>query len=145
MSMMSEQVKELRRCAALYDLSCGREVEGTKELLRRAADTIEALSEKVRAQNRCLPQELEQYREAGTPDECRKARERQVPRKPENVSAIKYRDGKGYSDCDVVLCPYCRKRLRVKRKCDYCDKCGQAIDWSGVYDEAESSLHESHE
>lgn len=53
MSMLSEQVKELRRCAALYDLSCGREVEGTKELLRRAADTIEALSEKARVQNRC--------------------------------------------------------------------------------------------
>ncbi len=53
MSMLSEQVKELRRCAALYDLSCGREAEGTKELLRRAADTIEALSEKVRAQNGC--------------------------------------------------------------------------------------------
>lgn len=52
MSMISELVKELRRCAALYDLSCGREAEA-KELLRRAADTIEVLSEKVRTQNRC--------------------------------------------------------------------------------------------
>lgn len=50
MSMISELVKELRRCAALYDR--GREAEA-KELLRRAADTIEALSEKVRAQNGC--------------------------------------------------------------------------------------------
>ena len=53
MSMLSEQVKELRRCAALYNLSCGKKVEGTEQLLRQAAGTIEALSEKVRAQSRC--------------------------------------------------------------------------------------------
>lgn len=49
MSILSEQVKELRRTAALYDLSLhDREIEGTEELLRRAADTIEMLSEKMR-------------------------------------------------------------------------------------------------
>ena len=87
--------------------------------------------------------ELEQYRKIGTLDECREEREKQVPKKPENISSTKYRDGKGCSDCDVVLCHYCRKRLRVKRRRDYCDNCGQAIDWSGERGEAEeSSLHE---
>lgn len=48
MSMTTELVKKLRRYAKAYTESpLGREVDGTKELLRKAADTIEELSAKV--------------------------------------------------------------------------------------------------
>ena len=48
MSMTTELVKKLRRYAKAYTESpLGREVDGTKELLRKAADTIEELSLKL--------------------------------------------------------------------------------------------------
>lgn len=51
--------------------------------------------------------------------------EKQIPRKPVNKS-----NGKRIENCDVVVCPNCNKRLKLKSKGRYCDKCGQAIDWS---------------
>lgn len=32
--------------------------------------------------------------------------------------------------CDQVFCPNCGKRLRVKYKGKFCDKCGQKLKWS---------------
>lgn len=50
MSIINELVDKLKKYAAEYDLPpFGREIEGTKELLFRAADIIEALSEKQEA------------------------------------------------------------------------------------------------
>lgn len=52
MDMVREQVKELRKLAGRYEtLPYGREVYGTAELLKQAADTIEALSSKLAAAN----------------------------------------------------------------------------------------------
>lgn len=135
MSMITEQVKELRRCAALYDLSCGREVEGTKQLLRRAADAIEALSEKVRARDGHLLEELEEYRKIGTPDECREAKEKQVPRKP-------VEDKYHYICCPVCGLPVCYDEGWGDKYAPYCEDCGQAIDWSDDRGGTENSIHE---
>ena len=72
--------------------------------------------------------EIQQYREIGTAEECREAREKQKPKK-----------------CDVTKdnfriyykCPTCNHCLRVEynhgswmgKKSKNCSKCGQAIQW----------------
>ena len=66
--------------------------------------------------------ELEQYREIGTIDECREAREKQVPRKPEKSNMQN-------------ICPECSGKVLMYY--DYCAHCGQAIDWSGDVGEPE--------
>ena len=67
-------------------------------------------------------QELYQYRQIGTLDECKTAREKQKPKKP-----ITYK-GTNREDC-----PVCGNTVRGIKKPfgDYCSKCGQAIDWGG--------------
>ena len=50
--MIEYQINKLRLYAKEYEsLPYHREIEGTKELLEQAADTIEALSAKLRAAN----------------------------------------------------------------------------------------------
>lgn len=52
MSMISELVKTLRFYASEYnELPYGREVEGTGDLLKEAADIIEELSAKLASAN----------------------------------------------------------------------------------------------
>ena len=52
MSMISQLVERLKKYAEQYDfLPLGREIRGTKELLRQAADTIETLSARLQAVN----------------------------------------------------------------------------------------------
>ena len=73
-------------------------------------------------------EEIQQYREIGTVEECREAVEKQKPKK-----------------CDVTKddfriyynCPTCNHNLRVEynhgswlgKKSKNCSKCGQAIQW----------------
>ena len=73
-------------------------------------------------------EEVQQYREIGTVEECREAMEKQKPKK-----------------CDVTKdnfriyykCPTCNHCLRVEynhgswmgKKSKNCSKCGQAIQW----------------
>lgn len=59
-----------------------------------------------------------QYCKIGTLEECRTAREKQIPMKPDFTE-----------DKEFALCPCCNgKGLLDKQK--YCDNCGQKIDWS---------------
>ena len=69
--------------------------------------------------------EIQQYREIGTVEECRKAAEKQKPKKPDY-------EGDGYADRQIVyntwICPNCGKRYEVDYDdYDYCPNCGQAI------------------
>lgn len=69
--------------------------------------------------------ELQQYHEIGTVEECRKAAEKQKPKKPDY-------EGDGYADRQIVyntwICPNCGKRYEVDYDdYDYCPNCGQAI------------------
>lgn len=64
-------------------------------------------------------EEIHQYRAIGTVEECREARERQIPKKP-------IHDG-------LYACPNCHTIMlqgafEAKGKC--CKECGQVLDWS---------------
>lgn len=59
------------------------------------------------------------------------ALEKQIPMKPTCLNRTQH-----FENCDVVLCPRCKKRLKMKSKGKYCDKCGGALDWSDDNGEA---------
>lgn len=50
---------------------------------------------------------------------------KQLPKKPICLDRTKH-----FENCDIILCPRCKKRLKMKSKGAYCDKCGGALDWS---------------
>lgn len=73
-------------------------------------------------------EEVQQYHQIGTVEECREAVEKQTAKKPDY-------EGDGFSDGQLVydtwICPSCGKHYEVD--CDryyYCQNCGQHIDWS---------------
>lgn len=63
--------------------------------------------------------ELQQYHAIGTPEECRTAREKQIPKKPDFTE-----------DKEFALCPCCNGNGLADKQ-EYCDNCGQKLDWSG--------------
>ena len=60
---------------------------------------------------------------------CKKALEKQIPKKPTNYSI----DNNGYMifECE---CPTCKCSHREYYPFSYCNHCGQALDW-GDYNE----------
>ncbi len=89
--------------------------------------------------------EVQRYREIGTVEECREAKERQTPKRPvwkkgRSVICKDYADGHGEVEenkwADWV-CPNCGwfvgeqyiPRRRNQQKSNYCSRCGQAIQW----------------
>ena len=68
-------------------------------------------------------EEVQQYRTIGTPEECRKAMEKQIPQKPSNESL----DGLNY----FPICPSCNQGLDEDERESFCE-CGQRLDWSDV-------------
>lgn len=66
---------------------------------------------------------LEEYRAIGTPEECRKAMEKQIPQKPFNETL----DGLNY----FPICPNCHQGLDEDECESFCE-CGQRLDWSDV-------------
>lgn len=73
-------------------------------------------------------EEVQQYRQIGTVDECREAVEKQTAKKPDY-------EGDGYYDGQLVydtwICPCCGKHYEVDfDSYDYCPNCGQRLDWS---------------
>lgn len=66
-------------------------------------------------------EEIQQYRAIGTVEECREARERQIPKKPIM-----------HKDTNRADCPICGATVRgIKEPFgDWCSKCGQKLDWS---------------
>ena len=67
-------------------------------------------------------EELRQYREIGTPEECRAAVEKQRVKKPIQITSTKM-DGK------IGKCPCCGSI--IGEDMIWCDDCGQKLDWSG--------------
>lgn len=72
-------------------------------------------------------EEVQQYRQIGTVEECREAVEKQTAKKPDY-------EGDGYSDGQLVydtwICPCCGQHYEVDcDRYDYCPNCGQRIDW----------------
>lgn len=77
---------------------------------------------------------IQQYREIGTVEECREAREKQKPKAPKDELKIKpVIDCNGaYVDADTtvyLLCPNCGEMVGIDENVDkFCRECGQAID-----------------
>lgn len=72
-------------------------------------------------------EEVQQYRQIGTVEECRMAVEKQTAKKPDY-------EGDGYSEGQLVydtwICPSCGKHYEVDYDSyDYCPNCGQMLDW----------------
>lgn len=75
-------------------------------------------------------EEIQQYREIGTVEECREAVEKQKPKKP---IPINYQDYAGKIDNaefleGSYLCPNCKTAIRSG---GYCCRCGQRLDFGG--------------
>ena len=69
-----------------------------------------------------------------TRQEAIKALEKQIPRKsidktkPDDTASL------AYENCNIIVCPTCGRRLKLKSKGKYCDKCGQKLDWGENHD-----------
>lgn len=80
-------------------------------------------------------EEVQQYRQIGTVEECREAVEKQIAKKPEFVDTRFMNNGKHISDgCQLqkcYKCPNCNQHIfHVWDDELYCKYCGQHIDWS---------------
>lgn len=88
-------------------------------------DYIEEIESAIKALT-----ELQQYHAIGTPEECRTAREKQMPKKPIMKQYFKDMEEK------YLCCPTCGEILtdRIpgdnKTFCFHCMNCGQKLDWS---------------
>lgn len=93
---------------------------GKKEYFKHIPEYIEALEMAVEAL-----EEVEQYRALGTVEELKEAKEKQIPKKPqEGDDTDLWRSG-------TYSCSICGFAVGFEDyKDNYCGKCGQAIDWS---------------
>lgn len=57
------------------------------------------------------------------------ALEKQIPKVPINKTKPNNGVAQHYENCHIIICPSCGRRLKLKSKGNYCDKCGQAIKW----------------
>ena len=77
--------------------------------------------------------EIQQYREIGTVEECREAREKQMPKAPKDSLKIEpvIDENGAYVDADTtvyILCPNCGELVGMDEDIDrFCRECGQAI------------------
>lgn len=64
-----------------------------------------------------------------TRQEAIKALEKQIQMKPINKTKPDDTASLAYENCNIIVCPTCGGRLKLKSKGKYCDKCGQKLDW----------------
>ena len=69
-------------------------------------------------------EEICQYREIGTPEECQAAIEKQIAKKPKKT------ESEGFRYTDTYRCPLCGGNFSGTGIADYCYHCGQKLDWS---------------
>lgn len=62
--------------------------------------------------------------------EAIKALEKQISKKPIDKTKPDDTASLAYENCNIIVCPTCGGRLKLKSKGKYCDKCGQKLDWS---------------
>ena len=83
-------------------------------------------------------EEIQQYREIGTVEECRVAVEKQKPKASKDSLKIKPVIGENgaYVDADVTVylfCPNCGELVGIDEDIDrFCHECGQAIQWDNL-------------
>lgn len=71
-------------------------------------------------------EEIQQYREIGTVEECREAREKQKKKRPIKILVDPFEYDYDY------ICPNCRNELDGPALAEYCHYCGQAIQWENL-------------
>lgn len=76
----------------------------------------------------------EYLKEAWACDFGAKASDKQIPRKPINKTKLDDTASLAYENCNIIVCPTCGGRLKLKSKGKYCDKCGQKLDWGEKHD-----------
>lgn len=96
-------------------------IKEKQKILKSMSDTVCLSKEEAE----CLSKELNQYRELGTVEECREARERQRGKKPKNI--IRVDEETSYMECGNCGLTTVLYSGMVP---DYCPKCGQKLDWS---------------
>ena len=129
----SEAIKELKEDISLYDNEITRldTSIGTPD-----RNLIDALEMAIRAL-----EEIQQYREVGTVDECREARNKQVSQEV-NLRLCRTIDCSDkdcvFCDRDVDRCPCCNEDLSIEcgLPYKYCPNCGQKLDWRDEHNEA---------
>lgn len=74
-------------------------------------------------------EEVQQYHQIGTMEECREAVEKQTAKKPTLIDYKKYANFVDNVDFlqDAYWCPNCK---RVVRSGSFCRDCGQKLGWS---------------
>lgn len=87
-------------------------------------DYIEEIESAIKALT-----ELQQYHAIGTPEECRTAREKQMPKKPIRHTA--WEDFKCPACGSTEIRPYDTEYSEYDKDCkfEYCSDCGQKLDW----------------
>lgn len=132
-----EEVQQYRQIGKIS--TCKNAVEICKAMIERGIDP-DNIAEYIKFEDNLVQrgydlkkliemmEEHKQYQEIGTVEECREAVEKQTAKKPDY-------EGDGYSDGQLVydtwICPCCGKRYEVDYDdYDYCENCGQHIDWS---------------
>lgn len=73
-------------------------------------------------------EEIQQYRAIGTVEECREARRKQQAKKIKNRKLLRDFNKIVYSICGN--CPGCGREELLSINTDYCNDCGQKLDWS---------------
>ena len=113
---------ELRRVAMTENEKAIEQLERISKKLGDIGETEDWTEVAIQAL-----EEVQQYRQIGTVEECRAAVEKQTAKKPDY-------EGDGYSDGQLVydtwICPCCGKHYEVDcDSYDYCLNCGQKLDW----------------
>lgn len=83
-------------------------------------------------------EEVQQYRQIGTPEECRVAVEKQTAKRALHQGCYdkngEWHEWNGINGKPYELCPSCRVNLCCETSLDikpkYCKNCGQKLDWS---------------
>lgn len=80
--------------------------------------------------------EIQQYREIGIVDECREAKEKQIPIPVKNRTIM--RDFYGHPYSIRGDCPKCGSKALMSTLTDYCNACGQHLKRSDPEEKCES-------
>lgn len=104
------------------------EQEAINVLEKYTDDTLSPVIDEAHRMAITAIEEVQQYWEIGTVEECREAVEKQKAKKP-NLEGDGYADG--HMVYDTWICPCCGISYEVDYDdYKYCPDCGQRIDWS---------------
>lgn len=124
-------VTERKRGVAMTENEAIKELETSIDLAKMCTQNYERKNE-IQGYEMAIKalEEVQQYRQIGTVEECREAVEKQTAKK---VTSFDYHNGTvNYG------CPICKRKIISKidgEWCggtfnEYCDRCGQKLDWS---------------